>query len=376
MSAAPLRLAVLPDFREEGWPSMDLCADMLLTHLPPSVAATVVRPAWRRVAARVPSTGRAGFNADRLLNRHVLYPRALRGLAGRFDCLHVVDHSYAHLTLSLPSMTAGVYCHDVDAFRSVFDPSVDPRPRWFRALARRTLAGLRRASVVFVNSAVTADDLRRHRLCDPGRVRVVPLGVAPEFTAVADKPGPAWLNELGTGPVLLHVGSCIPRKRVDVLLDVAAAVRARVPGMRLLKVGGEFTPAQHAQVERLNLGSVLTHRVGLTRGELAAAYRRAGVVLVTSESEGFGLPVIEALACGARVVASDIPVLREAGGPSAVYAPVADVSAWADAVAGVLAADPAAGRAGRLAWAANFTWAKHAAAVAAAYCELAGRPCG
>ena len=88
---------------------------------------------------------------------------------------------------------------------------------------------------------------------------------------------------------------------------------------------------------------------GLTRAELAEVYRRAAVVLVPSEAEGFGLPVIEALACGAAVVASDIPALREAGGPAAVYAPVGDVGAWADAVAKVLA-DPAAAPPGPSGW--------------------------
>ena len=65
--------------------------------------------------------------------------------------------------------------------------------------------------------------------------------------------------------------------------------------------------------------------------ELAEVYRRAPVVLIPSGAEGFGLPVIEALACGAAVVASDIPALREAGGPAAAFVPVGDVGAWSDA---------------------------------------------
>ena len=105
--------------------------------------------------------------------------------------------------------------------------------------------------------------------------------------------------------------------------------------------------------------------------ELAEVYRRAAVVLIPSGAEGFGLPVIEALACGAAVVASDIPALREAGGPAAVYVPVGDVGAWSDAVAKLLA-DPAAAppRCARLAWAGRFTWTAHAETIARAYHRL------
>ena len=70
----------------------------------------------------------------------------------------------------------------------------------------------------------------------------------------------------------------------------------------------------------------------LSPAELAAVYRRAALVLVPSDAEGFGLPVIEALAAGTPVLASDLPVLREVGGAAASYAPVADVDAWAERV--------------------------------------------
>jgi glycosyltransferase involved in cell wall biosynthesis len=81
----------------------------------------------------------------------------------------------------------------------------------------------------------------------------------------------------------------------------------------------------------MSLGLVDRVRVmpRLTRLEVADWYRRSDVVLITSEAEGFGLPVIEALACGASVVASDIPVLRETGGGFVKYAPVGDSEGFA-----------------------------------------------
>ncbi len=82
--------------------------------------------------------------------------------------------------------------------------------------------------------------------------------------------------------------------------------------------------------------------------------------------------MIEALACGAVVVASDIPTLREAGGAAVAFLPVADVPAWAGAVVG-LVVNPAAAPPleVRLAQAARFSWREHARVIAEAYLSLA-----
>jgi glycosyltransferase involved in cell wall biosynthesis len=361
------RLAVVRDFRAEGWPSMDLCADQLLAHLP-DLAPADLAPPFRRRVQRILILGRrhAAFNADRLLNRHVYLPRALRRAASRFDLFHIADHTYAHAVLALPPGRAGVYCHDLDAFRCLLDPAAEPRPWWFRRLARRTLRGLRAAAVVFHNSATVGRQLVAAGLVPPDRLVHAPLGVAAEFIA-ADGP-------VAAEPYLLHVGNNIPRKRLDVLLDVFAVLREKFPGLRLVQVGGPWPTALAHRIDRLGIGPWVTQVRGLTRSKLAGLYQQAAAVLVPSETEGFGLPVIEALACGAPVVASDLPVLREAGGPAVVFAPVGDVAAWAATVARILA-DPAAApaRDARLVQAARYSWAEHARVIGHAYRNLWAR---
>jgi glycosyltransferase involved in cell wall biosynthesis len=138
-------------------------------------------------------------------------------------------------------------------------------------------------------------------------------------------------------------------------------------------VGGEWTADQRERAGRLGVAGDVTQVRGLTREQVASLYRRAAVVLQPSEAEGFGLPVVEALACGARVVASDIPVLREVGGPAAAYRPVGDVGAWAAAV-GELLDDPAGGpgRSVRLEWASRYSWAEHARIVLNSYLAIIG----
>src|SRR5262245_5169947 len=167
---------------------MDLCADQLLAHLPPTITAEDCAQHSRRAFGRLPFVGRAGFNADRLLNRHVLLPRVVRRVARHADFVHVVDHSYAHVVSSVPPGRAGVYCHDLDAFRSLLEPEKECRPWWFRRLARRTLEGLKRAAVVFHGTADVARQIRDGGLVPGDRLVHAPYGVAPEFTPKSGKP--------------------------------------------------------------------------------------------------------------------------------------------------------------------------------------------
>jgi glycosyltransferase involved in cell wall biosynthesis len=114
------------------------------------------------------------------------------------------------------------------------------------------------------------------------------------------------------------------------------------------------------------------------RTTLAAVYRRATLALLPSEREGFGLPLVEALACGTPVVASDIPVLREVGGSAASYCAVGDVSTWRDRIVALLGERdraPAEWRARRQAGrarAAEFSWSRYTERVANLYYKLAG----
>lgn len=376
----PLRLALLSDYREEDWPSMDLCAGQLLAHLPAAAAGLQVQPVcppFRRRVSRLPWLGGRGLarDADRLLNRFWDYPRSLRRQVDNYDLFHLCDHSYSQLVHVLPPRRTGVFCHDLDTFRCLLQPAQEPRPRWFRTMARRVLTGMQKAAVVFYTTSAVHQDMIRHGLIDAQRLVRAPLGAAPEFTPdpVVSATADALLAPLAGAPFLLHVGSGVPRKRIDILLRVFAAVRAHIPQLRLLQVGGSWAPQQQRLIDELGIAATLVQVRGLERHTLAALYQRAALVLVPSEAEGFGLPVIEALACGQVVLASDLEVFHEVGGDALVYCPVADVPAWTDMVCRLLTQPAAAPPlAMRLARARRFSWAAHAAIIAAAYGRLAG----
>lgn len=378
-------LAVLRDFREENWPSMDLAADMLvaqLPHVPSPPRVAELLPAYRRVFSRLPLAGRRGAaqNADRLINRMWSYPRAVRreSRTQAYDAWHVCDHSYAQLVHDLPAERTGVFCHDLDTFRCLFDPQAEPRPGWFRRMARRILDGLQRAALVFHSTLEVRRQILERGLVDASQLVHAPYGLSSDFKVEEESAGGVELP--AAGPFVLHVGSSIPRKRIDVLLEVFARLRARRPELRLVQVGGDWTGEQRVLLERLALGDSVEQHPRKSHPELARLYRRAAVVLQPSEAEGFGLPVIEALACGAPVVASDLAVLREVGGSALVYAPAGDIDAWSAAVGLVLdSPDQAPSKGARMAQAARYSWANHARIIAEAYRRLvaqsASQPC-
>jgi glycosyltransferase involved in cell wall biosynthesis len=163
----------------------------------------------------------------------------------------------------------------------------------------------------------------------------------------------------------------MPRKRLDVLLDLFTEVSAVRPELRLVQVGPSWTTERSRQITRLRIGERLVKLTGLGRPQLAELYRNAAAVLVPSEAEGFGLPVIEALACGAIVIASDIPVLREVGGNAVIYSPVAAIDRWTSTINSVLNQPHLApSRNSRLQQAAKYSWREHARIISEAYLRL------
>ena len=396
MNPGPIRLGVVCDYLEERWASMDLVAEMVLDQLARrpagEVAARAIRPAWQGRLDRLPLAGGSGLalNADRVANRYYDYPKHIRTVArsGEFDLYHLIDHSYAQLVPELPAGRAVVTCHDLNAFRCLLEPAADPRPRWFRALARRTLDGFRQAAAVACNSEATRRDILRHDLLPPERLRVVHIAVHPSCSPEPDADADARARDIlgpppaADAPEILHVGTSVPRKRIDVLLNVFARIKDAFPAARLVKVGGRFAPEHQRLAESLGVAGSITFAPYIEPAHhavIAAIYRRAAITLLPSDHEGFGIPAAEAMACGAAMLASDLPVLREVGGEALLYRPVGDLDAWSEAAVTFLRDrhGPArqAMRAEGLARASRYTWTAHVDALVEMYRDvLDGRP--
>jgi glycosyltransferase involved in cell wall biosynthesis len=340
------RIAVVSDLAEERWHSMDLVAEILMLGLRTPEARLIeaeqVRPALVKRITRIPAVGRTqtAQTMDRIINRVWDYGRWLQPRMADFDLFHIVDHSYAHLVSELPAGRSLVMCHDIDAFAGVL-PGTKAESAMGRVLARRLLNGLIASRKIVCGSYATRNALVASGVVPASQISVVPYGVHPSCRPSpdprADVEARKLLGDYDDGcPELLHVGSTIPRKRIDVLLKVFAALRERHRSLRLIRVGGAFTRSQQQMVDRLGIGPYIRVLPFLERRVLASVYRRAAVVLQPSEREGFGLPVAEAKACGAAVVASDLPPLREVGGEGTAYCAVGDIAAWTTTVSKLL----------------------------------------
>jgi len=334
---------------------MDLAAEQLATNLSrrDDMECVLFRSPLR--AAR---RGRPASAHERALGRFVQLPIELALTRPTADYFHIADHSYGHLALLFPRDRVGVYCHDIDAYRALLPGSNAPRSRVL--LSRLLLQGLRHARLVFHSTSSVREEILRHALVPASRLVQAPLGIAAEFL---ETPAPSARNR----QFLLHVGSCTPRKNVEFLLQLFAAARQSVPGLELIQIGGPWTEAQRDYIERQNLAQVIQQRRGLSRAELSSLYANATAVVVSSVAEGFGLPVIEALACGAPVIASDIPVLREVGFEGVRFCPLTEISEWIRAIEELCATGARPSDETRERVRARYTWQAQARIIGDAY---------
>jgi glycosyltransferase involved in cell wall biosynthesis len=203
---------------------------------------------------------------------------------------------------------------------------------WHRRMAERVAA---RADVVVVPTRAVADALGGH--LDLRRVEVVGEGVSGDLVVPADAEARARRLSLPAGGFLLTLATLEPRKGLDVL--IRALARGGVPDLPLLVVGqagwGGVDPDELARAEGLRADRV--RALGrLSDADLATVLQRATALVMPSRAEGFGLPVLEAMAAGTPVLCSADPALAEVGGDAVRTSPVGDDAALAAALADVL----------------------------------------
>lgn len=228
---------------------------------------------------------------------------------------------------------------------------------WHR---RVIIRAARRASALVVPTAAVAEELIRHA---PGkaRVHVVGEGVTDELAATPDERQSEAVAQRLRLPAryLLTIGTLEPRKGLDVLL--AALTEPHAPDLPLVIVGqsgwGGVDP--HRLAEQAGLSPQRVRMLGrVSDADLAVVLRRAAALVAPSLAEGFGLPVVEAMAAGVPVVHSDAPALMEVAGGAGVMVQRQDPVSLASGLAAVLADERRAAalvEAGRRR-AAHYTW--------------------
>jgi glycosyltransferase involved in cell wall biosynthesis len=279
------------------------------------------------------------------------------------DLARIRPALYHATTPSLPSRApcpVVVTLHDLIAWATSGRQVWGERARQW--MGRRLLP---RADLVIAVSQATADDARRLTRIDPGKVRVIPEGIDPEF-----KPAPGAGERVATRwrldrPYMLYVGALDHRKDPAALLQAWRAARAAGGQAELVLAGDPGAQAPKGMAGAIRLGYV-------TNPDLVDLLSAARCLLFPSRYEGFGLPVLEAMACGCPVVTYRNSALTEIGERAAVLVDDGDAEAMGQAAADLIVNPErrAAFRAAGLERAALFSWSKVARQTIAAYSEL------
>jgi glycosyltransferase involved in cell wall biosynthesis len=194
-----------------------------------------------------------------------------------------------------------------------------------RRMIEAQVAALARAHLVVTTCEATKSDLVAHAAVRPERILVAPLGHRPPSTVAPPAPVP--------GPYVLGVGSVTPRKGFQVLARAVARLGDDAPPVVIAGPDGWQADEVRAEVHRLGVADRITFLGRVDDDVLEGLYRHALVLCHPSEAEGFGIPVLEAMACDVPVVTTDVPAIREVAGDAALVVPVGDVDALAAGLA-------------------------------------------
>ena len=333
---------------------------------------------------RLPSLSIARFRLPRrllqLLWRHSLLP--ITSTAGPSDVVHSTNFAIYPVGHSRQVMM-------------LYDLSIRQHPEWhFPERVReieRHLSRISRADAVLVATDHIARAAVAHLGLAPSRLCKVPLGVEAQFHAtgvkrMAPQPIPPEEDEAARirqryglpHAYILFVGTIEPRKNLTTLLEAFAQLPAALRREHPLILAGHpgwRTEPIYAAAADLRAEGTVRFLGGVPDQALPELYAGAVLFVYPSLDEGFGLPPLEAMACGTPVIISDAPALVEVSGPAARVVPRRDPGALTAALTDLLA-DPA--ERARLAaagqrHASQFTWERTAQETLAVYRRVLGR---
>lgn len=330
-----------------------------------------------------------------LLRERAVDPATMRLLASRWPLARPdarIAWEQAALPLLLRRLGARVYHATANVaplaapcpvVLTVHDLAFLRFPRFFRPASRYFLRAVVTASVARATRVVAVSESTRRDLIEmlgvpPERVSVIYPAIDPMFTPVANAATLAAFRARHSLPerYLLYLGTFEPRKNLLTLLDAYAEARAGdpdVPALVLAGARGWYDDVVFARIAERGLRDVVLLPGYVSYEEQPLWYSAAMAFVYPSLYEGFGLPIAEALACGTPVITSRTSSMPEAGGSLATYIDPTNPHELAQAMRALVSESAAAARARKEgpAWAASFTRARLADALARCYASAA-----
>lgn len=289
----------------------------------------------------------------------------LRNKIPKYDLYHFITPNLSFLVPN--GMRSLVTCHDI---APLFIPTSFLEKRWRRYL----YSGLKRADILIADSASTRRDLCRAYGFPERKIPVIPLGVDRNVFHPLDKA--ICRKELGISPerkVVLNVALEHWRKNIPGLLRATAVLKRTYPDILLIRVGTAHNNTLEL-IKSLDLTDNIRYVTANSEEDLVRLYNAADVFAFPSFYEGFGLPVLEAMACGTPVVASNRTSIPEVVGDAGVLVDPEDVRGFSEAIKRVLS-EPILAKdfsCRGLDRTTRFTWENTAKATASVYVRILG----
>lgn len=296
-------------------------------------------------------------------------PLPVEVLTGRADLYHATDFV---LPPTLPTTRTLLTVHDLSFVR--VPEAASPRLKaYLDAVVPRSV---RRARHILADSQATKDDLIALYDVAPDKITVLLSGVDMRFQPVSSDLSVTIRRKyrLGDRPYLLSVGTVQPRKNYGRLIEALAALRARGHDLALVIVGGRgwLEDPIYATLHATGMQDYVHFTGFADEDDLPALYSGALCCALPSLYEGFGIPVLEAMACGVPVVTSNLSSLPEVAGDAALLIDPYNLDALIDALARLVTDDTLRATliANGLARARQFTWDASARHLRQVYTQL------
>jgi glycosyltransferase involved in cell wall biosynthesis len=317
--------------------SMDVYADNLVSEL------RQIRPQWK-ITEIAPdpwwdgedNLWHSGTGVRKYYERFWRHPRKVK--RQETDLFHIIDHSNAHVAYWLASLGKPIVvtCHDLVQF--IYPEILREQarfPAFSTAMLNYSVRGMLRANQVITVSSNTANDVERILGIERQKIVVVPNGTDQHFHPLP-KESIEYLRQKYTTSAneicLLNVGSSHYRKNLLTVLKVLHTLIQRGIPIRLWKAGDDFTADQKTFIQTHGLEQKVIYLGKPNSDLLLQIYNAADILIAPSLYEGFGLTVLEAMACGTPVITSNVSSLPEVAGDAAILVDPMSVQAMSEAV--------------------------------------------
>ena len=326
-----MRIAIvrtMPEF------SMDVYADGIISGL------RTVRPDWEIVEIKPHPVDRKSqsplLRIQKIYERLWHFPQQVT--QQKADIFHIIDHSEAHITywLKKTGKAVVVTCHDLINFYSRENLSNSVRlPLISRGLWIQAIKGMKHADAVITVSNMTARDTIKILDIQPAHISVIPNAVESTFKPLSQEFIDSFRFKYGISSetiCLLNIGSNHPRKNISRILETIDILNQRGLPIHFWKAGADFSDEQKLFIDNQGLQKHISYLGKPDKSTLVEIYNAADVLLAPSLHEGFGITLLEAMACGTPVITSKVSAMPEVVGDAGVLVDPNNSQAIANAV--------------------------------------------